>query len=69
MRLENMVNKHDQKGDPDKAGKLITELVASGNLPKRLPLGSDAVQIIRDDLKNRLAEVGKTESWSVKTDY
>lgn len=41
MRLENMVNNHDQKGDPDKAGKLIVELVSSGNLPKRLSLGSE----------------------------
>lgn len=38
MRLENMVNNHDQKGDPDKAGELIVELVLSGNLPRRLPL-------------------------------
>ena len=55
MRLENMVNNHDQKGDPDKDGKLIVELVSSGDLPKRLPLGSDAVRIIRDELKSRLA--------------
>jgi len=69
MRLENMVNNHDQKGDPDKAGKLIVELVSSGKLPKRLPLGSDAVRIIRDELKSRLAEVEETESYSVTTDY
>lgn len=69
MRLENMVNNHDQKGDPDKAGKLIVELVSSGNLPKRLTLGSDAVRIIRDELKSRLAEVEKTESYSITTDY
>ncbi len=69
MRLENMVNNHDQKGDPDKAGKLIVELISSGNLPKSLPLGSDAVRIIRDELKSRLAEVEKTESYSITTDY
>lgn len=69
MRLDNMVNHHDQKGDPDKAGKLIVELVSSGNLPRRLPLGSDAVRIIRDELKSRLAEVEKTESYSITTDY
>ena len=54
--------------DP-KAGKLIVELVSSGKLPKRLPLGSDAVRIIRDELKSRLAEVEETESYSVTTDY
>ena len=64
-----MVNNHDQKGDPDKAGELIVELVLSGNLPRRLPLGSDAVRIIRDELKSRLAEVDEMESRSVRTDY
>ncbi len=69
MRLENMVNNHDQKGDPDKAGELIVKLVSSGNLPRRLPFGSDAVKIIRDELKSRLAEVDEWESYSIKTDY
>ena len=67
--IQQTLNNHDQKGDPDKVGKLIVELVSSGNLPKRLPLGSDAVRIIRDELKSRLAEVEKTESYSVTTDY
>ena len=48
---------------------MIVELVSSGNLPKRLPLGSDAVRIIRDELKSHLAEVEKTESYSITTDY
>ena len=69
MRLENMVDNHDQKGDPDKAGEQIVELVLSGNLPRRLPLGSDAVRIIRDELKSRLTEVDEMESRSVRTDY
>lgn len=69
MRLENNVNHHDQKGDPDKAGKLIVELISSGRFPKRLPLGSDAVRIIRDELKNRLAEVDEWESRSIRTDF
>ena len=69
MRLANMVNNHDQKGDPDKAGKLIVELISSGKFPKRLPLGSDAVRIIRDELESRLAEVDEWETYSIRTDY
>lgn len=69
MRLVNMVNNHDQKGNPDKAGKLIVSLVRSGTLPNRLPLGSDAVRIIRDELKARLAEVAKWECYSKTTDF
>lgn len=34
-----------------------------------LELVSDAVRIIRDELKSRLAEVEKTESYSITTDY
>lgn len=44
----------------------IVELVSSGNLPKRLPLGSDAVRIIRDELKSRLAEVAVVMSGLIK---
>ena len=69
MRLANMVNNHDQKGDPDKAGKLIVELISSGKFPIRLPLGSDAVRIIRDELESRLAEVDEWETYSIRTDY
>ncbi|WP_204964920.1 aldo/keto reductase [Streptococcus anginosus] len=45
---------------------MIVELVSSGNLPKRLPLGSDAVRIIRDELKSRLAEVAVVMSGLIK---
>ena len=69
MRLENMINNHDQKGNPDKAGELIMDLVSSGRIPKRLPLGSDAVQIIRNELSCRLEEVDEWETYSVMTDY
>lgn len=69
MRLENMVNHHDQPGDPDKAGTLLVRLVQQGTLPKRLPLGSDAIKIIRSELQRRLAEVDEVEHLSIQTDY
>lgn len=69
MRLENMVNHHDQPGDPEKAGKLIVKIVHEGSLPKRLPLGSDAVKIIHTELERRLDELEIVKGFSVQTDY
>lgn len=69
MRLENMVNNHDQLGDPEKAGELIVRIVQTGKLPKRLPLGSDAVAIIQSELKRRLDELDAVKEFSVQTDY
>lgn len=69
MHLENMQDNHDQPGDPDKAGVLIVKVVQGGKLPKRLPLGSDAVRIIRTELQRRLAELKEVEGLSVQTDF
>jgi len=69
MRLENMINRHDQPGNPNAAGEVIVDLVASGELPRRLPLGSDAVKVIRGELEGRLKEVNNWEEYSNRTDY
>ena len=69
MRLSNMVNNHDQPGDPKKAGELIVRFVRTGRLPKRLPLGSDAVNIIQSELKRRMDELDKVKEFSIQTDY
>lgn len=45
------------------------KLVQGGKLPKRLPLGSDAVRIIRTELERRLEELKAVEALSVQTDY
>ncbi len=69
MRLDQMVDRHDQSGDPERAGRLIVEMVTSGNLPQRLPLGSDAVRVIRTELEDRLEELKKWEATIAHTDY
>lgn len=69
MRLENTNDHHDQPGDPAKAGNLIVKLVQSGKLPKRLPLGRDAVQIIDNVLNERMAELHAVKQYSVQTDF
>ena len=67
--VENMVNKHDQMGDPEAAGRVLVEVVQSGKMPKRLPLGSDCVKIIREELQQRLAELEEWAQVSARTDF
>lgn len=69
MRLENSVNLRDQPGDPARAGRIIAEIVDGGNVPERLPLGSDAVKVIRAELENRLREVDELEDVSIRSDF
>lgn len=69
MRLEGKEIRHDQHGDPKRAGELIVKIVQSGTLPKRLPLGSDAVKVIRTVLQDRLDELKEVEPFSMQTDY
>ncbi len=57
-----------QLGDPVKAAKAILELVASENPPAHLLLGSDAVGLVRNKLKQMEAEIAAWERVSVSTD-
>lgn len=69
MRLADKEIPHNQPGDPMKAGELIVRLVQNGIIPKRLPLGSDAVKIVRSALQDRLKEIDMVEKYSVQTDF
>lgn len=68
-RKENVVNLENQPGDPDKAGKVLVEMVEKGHLPLRLLLGSDAVKLIEAELENRLIELSENKHISIQTDY
>lgn len=69
MRIENAINLHNQPGDPYRAGKVIVDMVNSGKLPERLPLGSDAVEVICAELERRLSEVKQLSEVSSQSDY
>lgn len=43
-RKETIVNRYDQIGNPGKAGQVIVDTIEKKEYPKRLLLGSDAVQ-------------------------
>lgn len=67
--VDKLVNHHDQAGDPQRAGKVIVSVVEKGKLPKHLPLGSDSVQAITNELKSRLEEIEAWAEISAQTDY
>lgn len=69
MRIENVTNLRNQPGDPLLAGKVIVDMVNSGDIPKHLPLGSDASRIIETELKERLSEVEKLKEVSGRSDF
>ena len=68
-RKENIVNHHDQPGDPVKGGKVIVETIEKEDYPRTLLLGSSAVSIARKALENRLAEIDQWENVSRQSDF
>lgn len=55
-------------GDPAKAGRVITELADLAEPPLRLPLGSDAVMLIRATDEAKIAEIDAWAETSRRTD-
>ena len=58
-----------QAGDPKRAAKAIADLVATDDLPLRLPLGADAVGGIREKLACVARDVDRTESIALATAF
>lgn len=58
-----------QPGDPYKAAQKIMEIVKAGNVPFRLILGRDAVEVVEDVLKQRTEELKKWEEFGSQTDF
>lgn len=68
-RKENIVNLHQQPGDPDKAGKVIVETIEKDNYPSTLSLGSDAINIVSEALEARMQQIKDWQDISKKSDY
>ena len=68
-RKENIVNLQNQPGDPSKAGQVIVHTIEKEDYPFRLLLGSDAVRIVSEELKNRVKEIEDWIDLSKQTDY
>lgn len=58
-----------QEGDPDKAAEVIVDLVHSGELPLRLPLGAEAVRRIGNAYRTNLARLDDYADLARSTDF
>ncbi|KMY02419.1 short-chain dehydrogenase [Pseudomonas syringae KCTC 12500] len=58
-----------QPGDPKRAASLIVQTLTKAELPQRLLLGSDAVNIVSKALNNQLEEIAAWASASATTDF
>ena len=68
-RKENDTTHGTQPGDPDRAARVIIDTVEADEAPFRLLLGSDAVQIVRDELQGRIDEIDAWADVSRTTDF
>lgn len=57
-----------QLGDPDKLAAAVLHLVASGNPPPQLLLGSDALGLVTDRIERLKQEIDAWKSLTVSTD-
>jgi NAD(P)-dependent dehydrogenase (short-subunit alcohol dehydrogenase family) len=58
-----------QPGDPEKAAQALLQLVASGNPPIRLYLGTDALKLVREKIEAMREEIAAWETLSRSTDF
>jgi NAD(P)-dependent dehydrogenase (short-subunit alcohol dehydrogenase family) len=58
-----------QAGDPDKAARAIVDAVAAGAPQLRLPLGADAVHLMRGKLAQMAADIDGAEPVAVATAF
>lgn len=68
-RPGNFENKHQQSGDPDKAGEVIVKVVNGDDLPEILTLGKAAVSAVKETLQAKIAELDKWAEVSASCDY
>ena len=69
-RPGNFTNAHNQAGDPDKAGKVLVEVINFGKeLPEILTLGKAAVSAVKSTLKGKIKELDQWAEVSASCDY
>ncbi|PBC39365.1 short-chain dehydrogenase/reductase [Rhodococcus sp. ACS1] len=68
-RKENDHTHGTQQGDPDRAAQVIIAAVDGTDAPFRLLLGTDAIQIVREELQGRIDEIDEWAHVSATTDF
>jgi NAD(P)-dependent dehydrogenase (short-subunit alcohol dehydrogenase family) len=60
---------HNQPGDPAKLAQALIAMVETGNLPLRMPFGSDTIAAIEDKNAFVAAEIARLHDLAVSTDF
>jgi len=68
-RPGNFENKHQQAGDPNKAGEVIVQVVNGDEQPEILTLGKAAVTAVKSTLEAKIAELDKWADISASCDF
>lgn len=68
-RKENDHSHGTQQGDPDRGARAIMSTVEGDRAPFRLLLGSDAIEIVRKEYRERIEEIDEWAHISVTTDF
>ncbi|KAG2053314.1 NAD(P)-binding protein [Suillus hirtellus] len=63
--LRKTLNSALWEGDADKFARTVHEVVQGGKIPKRLPMGLDALEILNLKIEDLKATVDETKGWSV----
>ena len=68
-RPGNFENKHQQAGDPDKAGEVIVNVLKGDKYPEILTLGAAAVDAVKTTLEEKIKELEEWREISASCDY
>lgn len=66
---ENAVDQKNQPGDPEKAGKILLQVIERGQIPFRLLLGKQAVDFAQKEYSGRMEEIKTWRSISETADF
>jgi len=69
FRKANLNITHDEKGDPDRAAKIIVDTIARKDYPEHLVLGASAVDYIKTTFQERLQEIDQWADLSRQADF
>lgn len=68
-RPGNFAVTHNQAGDPDRAGKIIVDVVHGDRYPAILTLGKDAVTAVKSSLEAKIKELDEWADVSAQADF
>ena len=69
MRTDMLAANGRQEGDPDRAARIIRDLVEADSAPLRIPLGREAVRRLRESYRRELASLEAHAEVSASADF